>query len=79
MNALETNIQKLIGRPVANDELAEMSRIFVGAMRCLTICIIEAKNEGRNINKSINEGARGRPQPTGSKYAPFRLCEKKTA
>ena len=78
MNALEEDIQNLIGTPVALDELAEMSRMFTGAMKCLMVCITEAKNEGGNINEGINERAGRRTQPSGSKYTPFRLCEAQT-
>ena len=38
MNALEEDLQNLIGKPVALDELAEMSRMFTGAMKCLMVC-----------------------------------------
>ena len=78
MNALEEDIQNLIGKPVALDELAEMSRMFTGAMKCLMVCLAEARNEGGNINKSINEGAGRRTQLARSKYTPFRLCEAQT-
>lgn len=78
MNALEEDIQNLIGTPVALDELAEMSRMFTGAMKCLMVCITEAKNEGGNINEGINERAGRRTQPARSKYTPFRLCEAQT-
>ena len=78
MKALEEDIQNLIGKPVALDELAEMSRMFTSAMKCLMVCITEAKNEGGNINKSIDEGAGRRTQPSRSKYTPFRLCETQT-
>lgn len=74
-NTLEDNIQNLIKKPVAVDELAEMSRMFIGAMKCLMVCIGEAKNEGGNINEGINKRAGRRAQPSGSKYTPFRLCE----
>ena len=79
MNALEQDIQNLIGKPVAFDELAEQARMFTGAMKCLMVCVAEAKNEGSNINKGINKGAGGRTQPSGSKYTPFRLCETQAA
>ncbi|MBR3676198.1 MAG: hypothetical protein IKN71_03580 [Alphaproteobacteria bacterium] len=75
MNALDKDIQTLIGKPIEHDELAEMSRIFIGAMKCLTVCLMEARNESRHINESINERTGRGTQPSGSKYTPFRLCE----
>ena len=75
MNALEQDIQNLIRKPVDPEELAEMARMFTGAMRCLMVCVAEAKNEGGNINEGINKGAGRGTQPSGSKYTPFRLCE----
>lgn len=77
MKALEQDIQNLIGKPVALDELAEMSRMFTGAMKCLGL-FGRSKNEGGNINKSIDEGAGRRTQLACSKYTPFRLCEAQT-
>ena len=75
MNALDKDIQALIGKPIDRDELAEMSRMFIGAMKCLTVCLMEARNESRHINESINEGPGRGAQSAGSKYTPFRLCE----
>lgn len=79
MNALEQDIQNLIRQPVDPEELAEMARMFTGAMKCLMVCVAETKNEGGNINKGINKGAGRRTQPSGSKYTPFRLCETQAA
>ena len=75
MKTLDADIQNLIRQPIDPEELAEMSRMFTGAINSLIKCLVEAKHEGRNINQSINERARGRTQPSGAKYAPFRLCE----
>jgi len=75
MDALDKDIQTLIGKPIDRDELAEMSRIFIGAMKCLTVCLMEARNESRHINESINERTGRGAQLTCSKYTPFRLCE----
>lgn len=75
MKTLDADIQNLIRQPIDPEELAEMSRMFTGAINSLVKCLVEAKHEGRNINQGIDERTRGRTQPSGAKYAPFRLCE----
>ena len=75
MNALEQDIQDLIRKPIDPEDLSELSRVYVGAMKCLMILQAEAKDEGGNINQGINQRARGRTQPSGAKYTPFRLCK----
>lgn len=77
MKTLDADIQNLIRQPIDPEELAEMSRMFTGAINSLIKCLVEAKHEGRNINQGINERTRGRTQPSGAKYAPFRLCKAK--
>ena len=39
MNALEQDIQNLIRKPVDPEEVAEMARMFTGAMKCLMVCV----------------------------------------
>lgn len=71
---LSKKIKALSKKPMTKGEIELAMRNFIETMNCLAKMNERLLREGCHIDKSIDEGARGRAQLARPKYAPVRIC-----